>query len=1148
MELVNSFRNKLGLEFHYTRIKNTLDLLKFVYHEGYNVVSEKIKFVFRQNKHSSIKINIAIQIELKKYKDEEVIRIEPWFSSNRIILYNKRDVKNKLRYGFQEILSHFDSFLKLGSGWIFSKIIKLCLHVAHFNPLRGGANCHYNLLPREIRTKKAVISIDCQSTSECFVFAILAKLYPRKNQRNIQKYYEKYKDCLNCANLSFPTYVKQINLFEKRNSLNINVYGFNKHPYIIYHSKNEVDESRYVDLLLFKQHYYLITNLSRLVGVSLNKTHKKKFICRSCLCSYGSNKKFREHILFCSQNGITFKMPTLDNDTIEFKHYRYQIMSDYVIYFDLECVLVPKSDSETIHAQHIPIAVGAIRICQSNPDYNSKLFIYVGKDCISQFVQFILRQRDEISDIYLHEYHPLIKTNIDKRNYENQKRCQMCSTKFSRCNKKTLDHDHLSGKSRFILCNDCNLTFAGRNNTIPVFAHYGNKYDYHHLICELARVAKEEELIMKVLPKSSEQNIQITFGNVVFKDSYSFLSASLSKLVETNNKNPAVFKNLSKFAGSMENFEMLATKGVFPYEYLSDETVLNERVLPNKDAFYDHLNKRHIQDSEYEYAKNVWKRFNCRSIKDYLILYLSTDVLLLADIFENYRKVMYKTFSLDPAHYLSTAHFSFNSMLKFTKVKLELIKDIDQYNFISKNIRGGISSINTRYAEANDPLLPNYNSNLPNSSIIMLDAVNLYGFSLKQALPIGGYKWVSDNINDFDVDSIPDYGKYGYIIECDLSYPDSLHDKHSQYPLCPTKMKVTSEYYSPYMKHIAAKFGITTKGVAEKLIPHVGDKSHYVLHFRNLKLYTKLGLKITKIHRILKFRQKKWLKGFIEFITELRKQAKNDFEINFWKSMINAIYGKLLQNPMKYINFKVVNSTKRFNQLSQKPTFKSLSIYSKHLAGIHLHPSQIFLNKPIIAGFTCLELSKQRMFSFHYLFIDKLFEDRYKLLMTDTDSLCYHIQTDNQRIEDIIYENRKYFDLSNYPRENKCFNERNKKKPGTFKNEHPKDPIIRFVGLRSKLYAFVKASNTNEKKAKGISRVVLKDRNFDDYLEALKGDIPSKYGFQSIVSKKHKVCTMNQLKVALSCFDDKRYILNNGVDTLSFFHYKLMDLKENENN
>ena len=179
----------------------------------------------------------------------------------------------------------------------------------------------------------------------------------------------------------------------------------------------------------------------------------------------------------------------------------------------------------------------------------------------------------------------------------------------------------------------------------------------------------------------------------------------------------------------------------------------------------------------------------------------------------------------------------------------------------------------------------------------------------------------------------------------------------------------------------------------KKLIPNLGNKTNYVVHYRNLQLYLSLGMKLTKIHRVLKFKQSDWMKKYIDFNTEKRMNAVNDFEKDFFKLMINSAYGKTMENLRKRINVRLINNAEKFLKYTSKPTHITHKIFDKDYAAIHEIKPVLIINKPNYVGFTVLDLSKWKMYDSHYNFIKQKFDA--ESLLTDTDSFTFEISSEN---------------------------------------------------------------------------------------------------------------------------------------------------------
>ena len=408
-------------------------------------------------------------------------------------------------------------------------------------------------------------------------------------------------------------------------------------------------------------------------------------------------------------------------------------------------------------------------------------------------------------------------------------------------------------------------------------------------------------------------------------------------------------------------------------------------------------------------------------------------------------------YKLDPCHYFTSPGLSWDAMLKMTNIKLELMTDIDMFQFIEKGMRGGVSYIANRYGNANNKYMKEDDEKAPSKYIMYLDANNLYGWAMSQYLPTGNFKWMTDKeISKIDLEKYQADGKKGLILEVDLEYPQELHDIHNDYPVAPEKVKVSNNMLSTYCKKIAKKYNISIE-LVRKLIPTLRDKKEYVLHYRNLQLYLDLGLKIKKVHRVLKFDQSPWLKQYIDFNTEKRKHAKNSFEKDFFKLMNNSVFGKTMENLRKRVDVRLVTNEKKLDKLTSKPTYVCSKIFNENLMAVHKVKESLTLNRPAYLGMCILDLSKMLTYDFHYNYIKKKYNNRARLLFTDTDSLTYEIEAED--VYKDFWNDKDMFDNSNYPESSPYYCNANKKIIGKFKDEACGIPITEFIGRKSKMYS-----------------------------------------------------------------------------------------------
>ena len=375
------------------------------------------------------------------------------------------------------------------------------------------------------------------------------------------------------------------------------------------------------------------------------------------------------------------------------------------------------------------------------------------------------------------------------------------------------------------------------------------------------------------------------------------------------------------------------------------------------------------------------------------------------------------------------------------------------------------------------------------------------------------------------------------ILEVDLEYPEELHDLHNDYPLGPEKVKVTKNMLSDYCKKIAAKYNIST-GLVHKLIPTLKNKEKYALHYRNLQLYTNLGLKITKVHRVLEFNQSAWLKQYIDFNTQKRTNAKNAFEKDFFKLMNNSVFGKTMENIRKRVDVRLVTDEKKLVKMAAKPTYVSSKIFNKNLVAVHKIKETLTLNRPAYVGMCILDLSKILMYDFHYNYIKQQYGNKARLLFTDTDSLTYEIEAKD--VYQDFWNDKDKFDNSDYPKSSPYFDKTNKKVIGKFKDEAAGVIICEFVGLRSKMYSYIKDNTKGGKTAKGIKKNIIKNNiKHQDYKETLLESKQMYHKMKTIRSQNHQLGSFEINKTSLSCFDDKRYLAKDGIKSYAYGHYAI---------
>ena len=316
-----------------------------------------------------------------------------------------------------------------------------------------------------------------------------------------------------------------------------------------------------------------------------------------------------------------------------------------------------------------------------------------------------------------------------------------------------------------------------------------------------------------------------------------------------------------------------------------------------------------VSEDDYQHPQRVWEKFRIHNLGEYHNLYLRTDVILLANVFEAFRGTGLEHYSLDPAHFYTSPRLAWKACLRKTRVRLELLTDPDILLMFERGIRGGITQAVHHYTSANNPYIGDKFDPLEESSYLQyLDANNLYGWAMSQPLPTGRFRWISIEPNK--VGKLAARTDKGYLLEVDVSYPRDLHDSHNNLPFMCERLKI---------------------GSIEKLVPNLCNKKNYITHIQALNEALAHGLILDRIHRAIEFDQSGWMKPYIDFNTQLRTKATNEFEKVVFKLMNNVVFGKTMENIRKHRNIKLVTSRESYLKTVMKPNFKSGVLFGENL-------------------------------------------------------------------------------------------------------------------------------------------------------------------------------------------------------------------------
>ena len=1110
-------------EFDLTPKTQTRDLIRFL-----KSLALKLERTLPEllRKHIGMKVWLLVRVLYSKV-DDDTKKIEAFHKTQPFIFMNLFQIRDEITKMLEQILTESAHFMRETSGHVYSNIVAATIQIAQHLPLVGE---HFVDLPNHLVKKNAIVNVRNED-NRCFGYAVLSALHPSMGDHpNRPKQYENFFVQHNLQNIKYPVSQNDIPALEDMLQVRINLFTFShegQRKYPIYTSIKHFDTE--IDLLHWNGHYAWIKNFNRLMH-NITKHHEVKFFCKGCLGHFSAESKLALHKQNCENGGYAGPIYTMPppGKILKFINIRNELALPFKIFADCEALTEKAVNpaQSAIYQNHIPCAVG-LKLISSIPAVQIPYWQCRGENCVEAFLDRLV-EIEKICVEYLFNNTRMIFTRKDEHDFFTSRYCYICKKPFKLFSEKVRDHCHITGKYRGAAHNRCNLQLR-KTYKIPVFFHNWRGYDSHLIVHKLPNYPNRS---VNILGQSMEKYLVLNWGeHIVFKDSLQFMNCSLEKLVanllKSGRDNFKVL--LAEYSGAQA--DLLLRKGVYPYDYMDKWERFNEQQLPSRESFYSRLRDEPCSESDYLHAQNVWREFHCQNIGEYHDLYLKIDVLQLADVWQGYDQVCQTNYNLDPAHYVSAPNLSWDAMLKCTDVNIELASDPAIFPFYDQGLRGGICTISKRYARANNPYMKDqFDPKKPTTYIIYLDANNLYGWAMSQPLPIGGYTWLTPaafSTIDWLQQNVDQ--QFGYVIECDLDYPDQLHESHNDYPLAAERLLVNYSVLSGKQIEINRAYRMSRNSKVAKLVPNLMPKRHYICDYLNLKFYLEHGLKLIHIHRVIRYKQSRWLAPYIKKNQQLRLHSANEFEKDFFKLMNNAVYGKTCENLKKRTDIRLVTNDSDRKKLTEKIECMGFRIFGESLSAIQLAKAFTKIDKPTQVGHKTLENSKLLMLDFMYNFIKPKYGDKAQLLFTDTDSLMLEIETAD--IYRDLKQHKELFDFSGYPKQHFCYDPTNNKVIGKFKDEANGDIIIEFIGLRAKMYSYIVLSQhgiQEKHRAKGISSAASRKLNHADYLQQLNLPTENYQKNRRIGSTLHKLYSMEVDKRGLCSFDDKRFILENG--------------------
>ena len=856
-------------------------------------------------------------------------------------------------------------------------------------------------------------------------------------------------------------------------------------------------------------------------------------ICNFCLTPLRTPDIVSLHRVTCSTTTEIIYPP--ENNEIKFKHYGRGYIPALVLYYDFESLLVqpPNTSSHRVKQYHIPHAVAGLFV-HGRDNRSLDKMLYLGSNCVDHFISWAITTFNHLKSNL-----PNYPINLSRDQEERHKRanyCSYCRSEFKNSSDKHCHHDHSIRLCNYLasLCRRCNIQQREQHETLTCVAH-NSSYDLGLILknCSL-------KLRTTILPKAGAGKYYcVRIGPLRFVDSLAFTFGSLSKLANAHIDQNLSLAHSRYLLGHMPNDAqsiLLSGKGIFPYDFLSDANVLLEKSLPPINKFYSILTGESVTQTEYERAQRVWKVCGCKTLRDYLEIYLLCDLGLLADIMTSWRRLYHSTYRLDPLQYVSLPSFAYDSFLLKTGAKLRAVSDQYLNDLIRKNIRGGFSSCVRNFFKSGD-----------NNHLLYLDFNSLYASAMMERLPTGEFY----ELGQGEIESLKrcwanidvKHGEVGYYVLVDIAPLEwEVAEMCDEYPLLLNHLEITPSMISPFSKNLLKEHGRNPlKSVTKLAATHLGA-NEILLSLELLQVLMRQGVKVTKIHRAYKFKQEAFLAPFIQDNILARSQTDDALLKSIYKLVNNSIYGKMLMNETKHnTHVSFCRDAYSFIKNINKSTFKSFTPLGADRSLVHHHREKINLSQPNQIGFSILEKAKTKNYTFWYETVKHHYGTNAQLYYVDTDSFIFSLKTTNLDYELTQGPLSKVLDRSNFPPSHPLYDASRKGHLNYLKIETGALKIIEGVFLRPKLYSLKLEDNSQMAGAKGVAQREKAKLDHETFKACHLYNSTVTTRTSNICNIAGQLSTVQGLKIGLTCYDDKRFYLSNGLSVAYGHPACLMD-------
>lgn len=1110
-------KNEFDFEGKYDVRKRRSNLIEEFIEIYYTSIYSKLKKLLLTDNAQLLSISLFATMG----KTEDVVNDENgefiFTLPNRQIITNSADIKSLLSNLPSLLIHTIDSRPMEGSGFRLTGIIKLEINCTKYDPLTRVGGEHIEL-PKWLSSKKCCINIK-NDDDQCFKWCILLALHideipnhPEKLSQ-IKRYASQEEiDLLNSMNYPVKYDSHDIERIEDALNISIVILGISEERdsrFFLRTIHKKYDNA--IFLIFYKNHYVFVKSISGLIN---SNCERERWVCSYCLQTFDTlyKQSIEDHQRICTSCGYKCEtsLPSMKDGIIP--HLRFN--NTKTCYFRN---IVVYADCETMNIAPLVAKHWGGLVVYRNNTHPSK---YISASNVDDFITALISVSNEMyrmNDINIpYDYYKGLLVR------DSSESCYLCGDPKN--NDFDIDHDHLTGEILGLACHRCNSKRSSRGVRLPVVFHNLKGFDGKFIIPALTKRTEKVD----VIAQSREKMMTITGLGLQFIDSFQHVSTSLDRWASTLSGDEMT---IAKEVFSPEEVKFVRKKLIFPYDKYIDDEYLNTKCSDIKiDDFFSSLKGCGVTQEDYQNFQAMTSHLAIPTLREYIEFYLKVDCVLLSECFERYRNMGQREFGFDPVSFITAPSLSWAGWLKTNpnEQKIELLYKSDDeersnYNrnlmdLVQKNIRGGICMQTQRYTCANNRSCPDFNPQKERSHILYFDMNSLYSTAMTFPLPVGDFRSEDhlhfsqtclSEIMNLTIDS-----PRGYLFECDFTIPISLHDNFDDYPPLP-------ENYSP-----------TGKKEDVRLIPHLGGRKNYLIHYLHLQLVLKLGVTLTKIHSVHSFKQERCMKTFIMNNITKRKNAKSEWEKNFYKLLNNSIYGKTIENVLKRQKVILCSTKRHFMKYNNSENLycdrydyiEPKTEDDAMLYGFKMRKKRAVLDKPTIIGFSILEISKFLMYNFHYNVMKPSFSN-IKVVYTDTDSLVYNIKGVEDPYTIIKPMSNKYFDLSSLPKTHQYYSEMNKGDLGMMKDETHGDTILEWISIRPKVYSYITSKGKPSMKIKGVP---LKPGALlhEDYRRCILG-VNKDISFTNFKSKNFMITSERVTKKALVLEDIKRDMIDN---------------------